>query len=60
MFEENPPVAGGISLRSMREARERLDQDDSQESPSEEAQPRNDELRQARDELRRLREDDPG
>jgi hypothetical protein len=54
---ENPPAAGGISLRSVREARERLEQDGSQESPSEDAQQRDDEVRQARDELRRLRDD---
>jgi hypothetical protein len=57
MAAENPPGAGDISLRSVREARERLEQDDSQESPSEDAQQRDDELRQARDELRRLRQD---
>jgi hypothetical protein len=58
MPDENRPVIGGFSLDSVREARERLEQDDPQESPAEEARRRSDELRQARDELRRLREED--
>ena len=57
MPDENPPAAGGISLRSVREARERLEQDDSRERPSKVTEWRNEELRQARDELQRLRED---
>lgn len=61
MPEENPAVSGGPSLRSVREARERLEQDATTESPTEEAHQRDDELGRARGELRRLREEDePG
>ena len=53
---EDRPAAGRINLHTLREARERLEQTDSGESPSEEAQEgrRDAELRLAREELRRL------
>ena len=58
MPEEDRPTTGRISLHTLREARERLEQADSDESASEDVQQRDHELRQAREELRRLRDDE--
>ena len=52
---EDWSVLSRVPMPSVRKARERLEQPDSRESRSqEEEQPRENEMRQAREELRRL------
>jgi hypothetical protein len=58
MPDEDRPATGRISLHTLRDARERLEQADSVENSSADAQRRDDELSQAREELRRLRDDE--
>ena len=54
MPEDDRPAAGRTSLHTLREARERLEQADSGESPSADAPRRDDDVSQAREQLRRL------